>query len=107
MSLFVSAFFKLFMRNGSDPAKLATVLSSHAACSIIAYGQMNKVVVNEGVGGYDPDLAFDIVAISYQITMALNTVACLAGTGYVNNLPLIGLGMLAASAAVGKIGSDS
>lgn len=107
MSLFVSAFFATCMRGGSDAAKLATVLSSHAASSIIAYGQMNKVVVNEGVGGYDPDLAFDIVALSYQVTMGLNTVACLAGASYVNNLPFVGLGLLAGSAVLGKIGKDA
>jgi len=107
MSVFVSVFLAacLPLRKGvTDATRLAAVLSSNAACSIIAYGQMNKVVTNENVRGYDVDLAFDIVALSYQMTMILNTVACLAGPAYVNNLSAAGATMLALSTAIGKIG---
>lgn len=107
MSLFTSVFLATYLSSkggASDATRLAAVLSSHAACSIIAYGQMDKVVTNENVRGYDVDLAFDIVALSYQMTMILNTIACLAGPAYVNNLPVAGTAMLAVSAAMGKIG---
>lgn len=106
MSLFASVFLAAFLpskRGFADATRLAAVLSSHAACSIIAYGQMNKVITNENVRGYDIDLAFDIVALSYQMTMILNTIACLAGPVYVNNLPIAGATMLALSAAIGKL----
>jgi len=95
------------LKNGtSEATRLAAVLSSHAACSIIAYGQMNKAITNENVQGYDVDLAFDIVALSYQMTMILNTIACLAGPAYVNNLHVAGASMLALSAVIGKIGGN-
>jgi len=106
MSLFASVYLAacLPLQKGySDATRLAAVLSSHAASSIIAYGQMNKAV-DEKVQGYDADLAFDIVALSYQMTMVLNTIACLAGPSYINNLPVAGITMLGLSAAIGKIG---
>mmetsp|Transcript_9128 Transcript_9128/g.21703 ORF Transcript_9128/g.21703 Transcript_9128/m.21703 type:complete len:461 (-) Transcript_9128:85-1467(-) len=107
MSLFASVFLAICLplkKGASDATRLAAVLSSHAASSIIAYGQMNKAITNENVQGYDVDLAFDIVALSYQMTMVLNTIACLAGPVYVNNLPVAGTTMLALSAVIGKIG---
>jgi len=107
MSLFTSVFLATCLsskKGSSDVARLAVVLSSQAASSIIAYGQMDKVITNENVQGYDADLAFDIVALSYQMTMVLNTIACLAGSSYVNNLPVVGTTMLALSAVIGKIG---
>jgi len=107
MSLFTSVFLATCLsskKGSSDVARLAVVLSSQAASSIIAYGQMDKVITNENVQGYDADLAFDIVALSYQMTMLLNTIACLAGSSYVNNLPVVGTTMLALSAVIGKIG---
>lgn len=101
-SLAVSAFLAIFMGNaGADP-RLAAVLSSHAACSIIAFGQMSKVD-KAGVKGYDTDLAFDIVAMSFPFTVLLNTVACLAGSSYVDTLPAVGVVFLALSAAIGKL----
>jgi len=102
MSLFASVFLKTCLPKASDATRLAAVLSSHAASSIIAYGQMNKAV-DENVKGYDIDLAFDIVALSYQMTMILNTIACLAGSAYVNNLPIAGTTMLVLSAVIGKL----
>ena len=108
MSIFASAFLAAFLplkKGFSDATRLAAVLSSHAACSIIAYGQMNKVVTHENVRGYDTDLAFDIVALSYQMTMVLNTIACLAGPVYVNNLLVAGATMLTLSAGIGKLDS--
>lgn len=108
MSLFASAYlaFCLPRHSHSDAARLAAVLSSHAASSIIAYGQMNKAADQENVQGYDVDLAFDIVALSYQMTMVLNTIACLAGPAYINNLPVAGIVMLGLSAAIGKMGGN-
>lgn len=107
VGLFVSSFMALFLRQpleSSAASKLALVLSSNAACSIICFGQMTKVVssalTSKGIESndnnevYDLDLAFDIVAISYPLTILLNTVSCLAGTSYVNNLPIISLGLI-------------
>lgn len=105
MSLFAAAFLAIYLsskREVTDTTRLAAVLSSHSASSIIAYGRMNKIVMNENVHGYDTDLAFDIVALSYQMTMVLNTIACVAGPVYLNNLPLAGVTMLAMSALIGK-----
>jgi len=101
-SLAVSAFLGLFLGAADSAPRLAAVLSSHAACSIIAFGQMSKVVTEGGVKGYDTDLAFDLVALSFPFTVMLNTVACLAGSTYVNMLPVIGGAFLALSAIIGK-----
>ncbi|CAB9513639.1 expressed unknown protein [Seminavis robusta] len=103
-SLAMAAFLKIFLSGVGTAPRLAAVLSSHAACSIIAFGQMSKVAAN-GVKGYDTDLAFDIVALSFPFTVMLNTVACLAGAGYVERLPLIGASFLVLSAGIGKVTS--
>jgi hypothetical protein len=58
-SLAMSAVLATVMKKGfacSQQARLAAVLSSHAACSIIAFAQMTKVK-KAGVQGYDTDLA--------------------------------------------------
>ena len=113
MSIFIAIFLVICLplnrgkSDDLDAMRLSVVLSSHAASSIIAYGQMYKVVKNDNIQGYDMELAFDIVAMSYQITMVLNTIACIAGSTYVNHLPLAGATMLAISALVGKIGSKN
>ena len=113
MSIFIAIFLVICLplnrgkSDDLDAMRLSVVLSSHAASSIIAYGQMYKVVKNDNIQGYDMELAFDIVAMSYQITMVLNTIACIAGSTYVNNLPVAGATMLAISAVVGKIGSKN
>ena len=44
--------------------------------------------------------AFDLVSISFPLTVLLNTATCLLGPAYVDNLGLVGLGYLAAAAAV-------
>ena len=113
MSIFIAIFLVICLplnrgkSDDLDAMRLSVVLSSHAASSIIAYGQMYKVVKNDNIQGYDMELAFDIVAMSYQVTMVLNTIACIAGSTYVNNLPVAGATMLAISALVGKIGSKN
>mmetsp|Transcript_20319 Transcript_20319/g.31382 ORF Transcript_20319/g.31382 Transcript_20319/m.31382 type:complete len:427 (-) Transcript_20319:48-1328(-) len=103
VSLATSAFLATILRTG-DAARLAAVLSSHAASSIIAFGQMSKVA--KEVDGYDTELAFDIVALSFPLTVLLNTIACLAGKRYVDALPIVGTGLLAMSALLGKIGKS-
>lgn len=100
-NLIVSALMALFLDKNDSAARLASVLSSHAACSIIAFGQMTKVS-NAGVQGYDTDLAFDLVALSFPLTVLFNTIACLAGSAYVDVLPVIGSFLLALSALLGK-----
>ena len=104
VGLFVSLFMAVFLRQpleASAASKLALVLSSNAACSIICFGQMTKVVSSamsskeiqssDSNTFYDLDLAFDIIAISYPLTILLNTITCLAGASYVKNLPIISL----------------
>lgn len=55
MSIFVSLFLYLSTSRSNEAAAIATrlaiVLSSHAASSIIAYGQMNKAVTNDNTKG--------------------------------------------------------
>ena len=100
----VSFLLALFLprgKVGNEPLRLAAVLSSHASSSIIAFGQMSKVD-KAGVKGYDTDLAFDIVALSFPFTVLLNTIACLAGNTYVDMLPITGSLFLALSALIGK-----
>lgn len=102
MNLLTSAFLRVFL-GGVDngPARLVAILSSQAACSIIAFGQICKVATE--VDGFDTDLAFDIVALSFPLTIGLNTIACLAGDAYASALPGLGLALLLASAAIGKL----
>lgn len=100
MNLMTSLFLGTVLSASGSSAKLAAVLCSQAACSIIAYGQMNTVA--EEVEGYDTDLAFDIVALSYPMTIGLNTAACLAKDTYVKALPVMGVGFLLLSTILGK-----
>lgn len=104
VSIATSAFLAAFLPNG-DSTRLAAVLSSQAACSIVAFGQISKVAGK--VDGYDTDLAFDLVALSFPVTVVLNTVACLSGKRYVKALPAIGGGLLALSTVLDKFGKSS
>ena len=114
MSIFLAALLPPLASTGAgaaaaaqvaarESARLAAALSSQAASSIIAYGQMAKVVAAnpEVEAAFDLDTAFDIVALSFPLTVVLNTVACLAGSTYVSALPVIGVALLAGSAVMG------
>ncbi|KAJ1621273.1 hypothetical protein T492DRAFT_1071774 [Pavlovales sp. CCMP2436] len=81
-------------------ARLAAVLSSQAASSIVGFGQLDRMAARRSDLGYDPALAFEIVGLSFPLTIVLNTVTCIAGAAYVDHLPLVGAGLLAISAAI-------
>lgn len=83
----------------ADPgARLAAVLSSQAATSIIAYGHV--AAAERARLGYDAALAFEILGLSFPLSIVLNTAASLIGAAYVDNLGFIGAALCAASAAV-------
>lgn len=74
--------------------RLLTTLCSQAACSVIAYAQINKIEKLEPKLGYKPDLSFDLVALSFPLTIVINTFTILAGYKYVDNLPFVGISYL-------------
>jgi hypothetical protein len=101
VGLATSAFLAAFISPTDIATRLAIVLSSHAACSIIGFGQIAKVA--DEMDGYDTDLALDIMGLSFPLTIVLNTVACLAGNQYVQALPVIGTLFLATSVGLGML----
>lgn len=100
VAFLTSLFLRACLPTAAPASRLAAVLSSQAATSIIAYGQLAKTSDAHPDLGYDMDLAFQIVALSFPLTVLLNTLACLGGSHYVGNLPKIGLAFLAASGAI-------
>lgn len=99
VALGTAAFLKLAAI--TDPGtRLAAVLSSQAATSIVGYGQIDRVAKANPKLGYDTGIAFDVVGISYPLTIMLNTAACIAGAAYVDRLPVLGAALLALAAAV-------
>ncbi|KAG8467126.1 hypothetical protein KFE25_000442 [Diacronema lutheri] len=97
VALGAAAFFRV-ARVRDESARLAAVLLSQAASSLIALGHIDRAA-RAGLG-YDAELAFEIVALSFPLSIALNAAACVGGARYVANLPAVGGGLLAASAAV-------
>lgn len=99
IALCVAAFFRV--AGVVDPgARLTAVLSSQAASSIIAFGQVDAASRRRPPLGYDASLAFEIVGLSFPLTIALNTLACVAGAAYVDRIGEVGAALLACSAAV-------
>jgi hypothetical protein len=101
VGLATSAFLAAFVSPTDVATRLAIVLSSNAACSIIGFGQIAKVA--DEMDGYDTDLALDLMGLSFPLTIVLNTVACLAGNRYVQALPAIGTSFLATSVGLGML----
>jgi hypothetical protein len=99
IALAMSGFLRL--ANIVEPgARLAAVLSSQAAASIVAFGQIDAAAKRSPALGFDSALAFEIVTLSFPLSVVLNTVACVAGAAYVDSVGKVGLALLAASAAV-------
>jgi hypothetical protein len=70
--------------------RLLATLCSQAACSVIAYAQINKVEKSNPKMGYNSDLSFDLVALSFPFAILLNTITILIGSCYVNALGRVG-----------------
>ena len=112
VALFTSAFLTLFLPLDSSSlattsntaartaARLTATLSSQAACSIISFGQISKAQATEPGLGYDCEVAFDLVALSFPFSIILNTVTCLIGAAYVDNLSAVGIALVAGSAVL-------
>ena len=92
-----TALFLRVAKITSPEGRLGSVISTQAAASIVAFGQISRAPKESG---YNTDLAFDIVSLSFPLTVLLNTAAGLCGQGYVDALPLVGAGMLAVSAGL-------
>jgi hypothetical protein len=78
--------------------QLLAVLASQAANAMVGLAQISAAK-DGGVTGYSTDFAFDIICISYPMTIILNTVACVGGSAFIANMFPIG-GLLIAGAAV-------
>ncbi|KAH8070408.1 hypothetical protein JL721_5179 [Aureococcus anophagefferens] len=85
-----------FLTAASPETRLACVLSSQAAVSVVGYGALART----WRPGDDLDLAFNLVALSFPLTALMNTATCLLGRRYVDRVAFVGLGCLAASAAL-------
>ena len=81
----------------SQSVKLGLLLQSQSATSIIGYGQLARVQAQDPSLAYDTDLAFDILGLSFPLTIVLNSVACLTGPYFLRGLPFIGLLLIAAA----------
>ena len=64
--------------------------------SVVGYGALART----WRAGDDLDLAFNLVALSFPLTALMNTATCLLGSRYVDRVAFVGLGYLAASAAL-------
>jgi len=69
----------------------------------VAFGQLSKTQDASPKLGYNLDLAFQIVSLSFPLTIVLNTATALGGDAYVNGLPLVGLGLCALSQVVYRV----
>ena len=71
--------------------QLLIVLASQATNAMIGLAQINAAK-DRGQKGYDTDFAFDIICISYPMTILLNTVACVGGASFIANMfPIAGV----------------
>jgi hypothetical protein len=85
----------LFSGIKSVQMQLLITLASQAATSVVGFGQIMKAK-ERGDEGYSTDFAFDIIGISFPLTILLNTAACLGGSAYIasmypTSIMLIGL----------------
>jgi hypothetical protein len=88
--------FLLFSGIRSPQMQLLITLASQAATSVVGFGQINKAK-DRGDEGYSTDFAFDIIGISFPLTIILNTAACLGGQAYIANMYRIGVTLIALS----------
>ena len=96
VALGAAGFLRAFLAAASPETRLACVLSSQAAVSVVGYGALART----WRPGDDLDLAFNLVALSFPLTALMNTATCLLGRRYVDRVAFVGLGYLAASAAL-------
>jgi hypothetical protein len=88
--------FLMFSGIKSVQMQLLVTLTSQAATSVVGFGQIAKAK-ERGDEGYSTDFAFDIIGISFPLTIMLNTAACLGGSAYIANMYPISLVLLASS----------
>lgn len=81
-------------------SRLAVALQSQASTSLIGFGQISKVQESNPKLGYDLDLAFQIVSLSFPLSVLLNTATVLGGRAYVDSLAWVGVGLCGLSGAV-------
>ena len=96
VALGAAGFLRAFLAAAAPETRLACVLSSQAAVSVVGYGALART----WRPGDDLDLAFNLVALSFPLTALMNTATCLLGSRYVDRVAFVGLGYLAASAAL-------
>ena len=96
VALGAAGFLRAFLAAAAPETRLACVLSSQAAVSVVGYGALART----WRPGDDLDLAFNLVALSFPLTALMNTATCLLGRRYVDRVAFVGLGYLAASAAL-------
>jgi hypothetical protein len=82
--------------------QLLITLASQAATSVVGLGQITKAK-DRGDEGYNTDFAFDIIGISFPLTILLNTAACLGGSAYIASMYPISLVLLAFSGLLYKV----
>jgi hypothetical protein len=101
---FVKTFF-LLSGIASVQMQLLIVLASQAANALVGLGQISAAKAR-GVKGYSTDFAFDIICISYPMTILLNTVACVGGSAFLTNMfPISGL-LIALSGLLYQVSKD-
>jgi hypothetical protein len=93
--------FLLFSGIKSLQIQMLITLASQAATSVVGLGQITKAK-DRGDEGYSTDFAFDIIGISFPLTIMLNTAACLGGSAYISSMYPISLGLLALSGLLYK-----
>ena len=84
--------------------QLLITLASQAATSVVGLGQITKAK-DRGDEGYNTDFAFDIIGISFPLTILLNTAACLGGSAYIASMYPISLVLVALSGLLYKVHS--
>jgi predicted permease len=102
--LFVKTFF-ILSGIASLQTQLLIILSSQASNALIGLAQINAAK-NRGVQGYSSDFAFDIICISYPMTILLNTVACVGGSAFIANMFPIGGSLIALSGLLYTVSKD-
>jgi hypothetical protein len=93
--------FIIFSGIQTEQIALLVTLASQAATSVVALGYYTRLQAC----GYSPDFAFDIIGISFPLTILFNTAACLGGSAYIANMYPTGLVLLALSGLLYKVSS--
>jgi hypothetical protein len=86
----------------SPEVQLMITLCSQAATSVVGLGQITKAK-DRGDEGYSTDFAFDIIGISFPLTIVLNTAACLGGSAYIASMYPISLVLVTLSGLLYRV----